>query len=415
MPTYLEFVLVFGAQSEFRGLRFSGFREQTMIASPPRGLQIPELGRSGRQFQLCYNLISVALKSENRTNFALSEWTMRQAAIHHQFDVEEGTTLWIITKGHKDLLERFKELTGKGGRPEDKSFATVEECFRSSLGAHLMYCHWATENWRWYIQWLETVIESHTNMAVYGPRGPGYGHQEYRPHHVQELQRWTDDANQVVMVLESNCDVMTSLRSYYEGLKDNADFPLKSTCKNDVRHFAAQVDDMIYNFRMQISRAKLLVKIVSDRKELVRVLILVKFKSLTWTQILQHLQSQASERMETVSYHMAREAIVMRIITIVTLIYLPATFVSTFFSTDIVKYQNQGGPPGEGTFSSVAMMRWLQVTLPLTALTLTVAWAALRFAGRDSMSREVSTNLMQKVPTKTKTLKNPLLPLYKTQ
>ena len=415
MPTYLDFMLVFGAQSEFRGLRFSGFREQTMISSPPRGLQIPDLGRSGRQFQLCYNLISVAFKTENPANPALNEWSMRQAAIHHQFDVEEGTTLWIVTKGHKDVLERFKELTGKGGRPDDKSFATVEECFRSSLGAHLMYCHWSTENWRWYIQWLETVIEKQTKMAVYGPRGRGYGHQEYQPRHIQELQRWTDDANEVVMVLESNCDVMTSLRSYYEGLRDNADFPLKSPCNNDIRYFAAQVDDMIYDFRMQISRAKLLVKIVSDRKELVSVLPLAEFKLLTWIQILQHLQSQASERIETVSYHMAREAIVMRIITIVTLIYLPATFVSTFFSTDIIKYQNQDGPPGEGTFSSVAMMRWLQVTLPLTALTLTVAWTALRFAGRDSTSREVSTNLMQKLPAKTKTVKNPLLPLYKTQ
>ncbi|EHK96947.1 hypothetical protein M7I_7347 [Glarea lozoyensis 74030] len=74
-----------------------------------------------------------------------------------------------------------------------------------------------------------------------------------------------------------------------------------------------------------------------------------------------------------------REAIAMRIITVVTLLYLPATFVSTFFSTDIIKYQNPGGGDEStsdlnsqymGSFSQVAMDRWLQVTVPLTILTI---------------------------------------------
>ena len=122
--------------------------------------------------------------------------------------------------------------------------------------------------------------------------------------------------------------------------------------------------------------------------------------------------------METVSYHMAREAIVMRIITIVTLIYLPATFVSTLFSTDIIKYQNQDGQPDEGTYSSTAMMRWLQVTLPLTALTLVIAWTAFRFANNKVNSQNMSARLFEKLPNRpklprrTKQPKDPLLPLH---
>jgi len=102
-----------------------------------------------------------------------------------------------------------------------------------------------------------------------------------------------------------------------------------------------------------------------------------------------------------------REAIAMRVITVVTLIYLPATFVSvrsvlqstsgtlltsgkTFFSTDIVKYQNQNGGsnttvtsgPFMGSFSGIALMRWLQLTLPLTALTLGLGYIYYRFEER---------------------------------
>ena len=54
----------------------------------------------------------------------------------------------------------------------------------------------------------------------------------------------------------------------------------------------------------------------------------------------------------------------------------------TFFSTDIVKYQDQNRESASydnGSFSNLALKRWLQVTIPLTALTLFGAWLTFRF------------------------------------
>jgi hypothetical protein len=160
MPVYLDFVSVFGAQDDPHDTTFSGFREQTILKDPPRGPIMLELGRSARQYQLCYNLKGVTLKKENATEIKLTEWSIRHAAIHHQFDIVYGTTLWIITKGDLELQQRFKDLTGTNGRPEDKSFGSLEDCFRASLAAHLMYCNWSTEDWRWYVRWLEEVVKS---------------------------------------------------------------------------------------------------------------------------------------------------------------------------------------------------------------------------------------------------------------
>jgi hypothetical protein len=159
MPVYLDFMQVFGAQSDPRDLRFSGFREQITMRAHARGLSMPNIGRSGQHFQICYNLKGVTFKKESEENIKLNEWSIRQAAIYHQFDVVYGTTLWIVTKGRLDIQQRYKELTGPEGNPEDKSFGSLDACFRSSLAAHLMYCHWATEDWRWYIRWLENVID----------------------------------------------------------------------------------------------------------------------------------------------------------------------------------------------------------------------------------------------------------------
>ncbi|KAK2765344.1 hypothetical protein FQN54_008190 [Arachnomyces sp. PD_36] len=270
MPVFLDFIFVFGAQSDATDLRFSGFRQNTMMRDPPRRPSMPELGWSGRCFQLCYNLKGVTLKLKNSSDSTLDEWSIRQAAVYHQFDVVCGTTLWIVVKGREDLHQRFKELTGKDGRPEDKTFETVPDCLRSSLAAHLLYCQWSTESWRWYIRWLEEVIEGESSMAIYGPRGPGFPHTEYKPYHIQELQSWLDKVNEAVMAMESNVDVISALRKFYANLLARKDFPalLKKENEDDLIAFDGQLDDIINDFKMQLSRARLLAGITRDRKDL---------------------------------------------------------------------------------------------------------------------------------------------------
>ena len=108
--------------------------------------------------------------------------------------------------------------------------------------------------------------------------------------------------------------------------------------------------------------------------------------------------------MQNIGVLAQRETITMKVITVLTLVYLPATFVSvsgrlyfplcckslispkTFFSTDIVKYQNQGNSSGtdgpQASFSQLAMFRWLQVAVPLTFLTLVLGWLGYKWQER---------------------------------
>jgi hypothetical protein len=159
MIGYLDFISIFGKQSEPRDLRFSGFREQTLLATAADGPAVSSLGRTGQQFQLCYNLKSVSCTSKGVISAKSKEWSIRQAAVHHQFDVKEGTTLWIVTKGDLEIKNRVQQMIGEKGKPEDRDFGTKEKCFKSSLAVHLLHCHWSTEEWRWYIQWLEEIID----------------------------------------------------------------------------------------------------------------------------------------------------------------------------------------------------------------------------------------------------------------
>lgn len=359
MPAYLDFVMAFGRQDEPKDLRFSSFKKQVSLAPSARLPEMVDLGRSGQQYQLCYNLKHVSREKEG--GFSM----IRQAAIHHQFDVVTGKTLWLVTSGRRSLQERYKDLTGKEAKAQNKSFKSPLECLQSSLAAHLMFSSWSSENWRWYIKSLENNLEEATGLTVHGPRGLGEYHQKYKPGDLQTLQRHEDMVHETIAALEANFRVTRSLHNFYTGLKNNKDFPLRHDGAEYIDVFADQLEDFLSDIEHLVQRAETLLKITNGRKELV----------------IQHYQGQSTENMEKMNSNMEKETILVRIVTIVTLVYLPATFVSTFFSTDVIKYQN--GQNDSGSFSYTAMVRWLQVALPLTALTLFLAWLWNRWAKRQ--------------------------------
>lgn len=375
MPSYLDFMYVFGKQEKPRDLGYSGFREQTLLSNIPRGPAVEVRGRSGRQYQMSYNLKAPFFRTLPDTL-----WTIRQAAIHHQFDIVTGTSLWIITKGDKELKNRIELMTGPDGRSEDSDFTSPPNSLKSSLAVHTLIAHWSGEDWRWRIKALEDDIDRTTYEAVDASRALGKVRHFYTPDELNQLQGKSDKITEVVMVMEANVAVLTSIRKYYERLVKNKDFTLSADVEESVGVFATQIDEMIYDMEMQISRAKVLAQVTADRK----------------TIVLQHLSSQATESMESLTrsmYNVAllsqTEAAAMRVITVLTLLYLPATFVSTFFSTDVVHYGNQGsngnstltgGQEGNNatSFSPLALMRWLEVTIPLTFVTIVVAYYLYR-------------------------------------
>lgn len=201
------------------------------------------------------------------------------------------------------------------------------------------------------------IVPSQTYLVVYGPQNLGDSKQVYSPAQLKRAQSLEESTNEAVMVLEGNSDILSSLKRFYEGLRTNDRFPLKTSASEELASFASQIDSFIYDSKLQIARGKLLANIVSARKSI----------------ILQHLQSQATEQMQQLTVSMQRDSTTVRIIGLMTFLYLPGTFVSTFFSTDVVKYQDQNGnsavASASGSYSRLALDRWLEVTLPLTLLT----------------------------------------------
>jgi hypothetical protein len=91
------------------------------------------------------------------------DWKIRQAAVHHQLDVETGGQFWAIVDPFHAIKERVTKMLPHSERHE--RFNTFVDSFRTSLDIHLDFGWWSVENLRIFIQDLEKAIEngvSHT-------------------------------------------------------------------------------------------------------------------------------------------------------------------------------------------------------------------------------------------------------------
>jgi len=260
----------------------------------------------------------------------------------------------------------------------------LEQSFKTSLDAHLLNCRWATEGWLEHIQSLEEIVDNLTShLLSIGDRNTNV---RLEAGAIGSVQEYEDMTNETVLVLESNAEIMVSMARFYSSIVADQDFPSKEKrgCRRIVKTFTSQLEELIYDTKTQMARGRILAKMISDRK----------------TVLIQHLQAQAAARAEEFTATMwkaaersEKEAIAMRIITVITLIYLPPTFSSTFFSTDVVKYQNGGGQGSDGrsdeNTSWLALWRWLEVSLPLMAITFAIAigWYGWEWHKRQKRNR----------------------------
>ena len=166
MPEFIDFLLIFGKQTRAQDFHFSAFKKRTRLdpstsQGPSHRLKIPELGWSGSDLQICYNMKSMEHSSQGDW-----PWSPRDCAINHTFDLVNIRTTWIMIKGNTLIQDRVRSAITFQSPAELSSFQTLGSAFASTLATHLIVSDWAAENWHHFISFIEARYHEIARRAM---------------------------------------------------------------------------------------------------------------------------------------------------------------------------------------------------------------------------------------------------------
>jgi len=89
---------------------------------------------------------------------------------------------------------------------------------------------------------------------------------------LQRIQLFEDKSNEMLLILELNVNVLSELKEYYQSVTTSEHWPDEPEieCRTDIAHFKNRLTSITKDLEMQQSRTKTLLRVIADRKSLVR-------------------------------------------------------------------------------------------------------------------------------------------------
>lgn len=332
MPQFLACMFPFGQREHSHDSSDSSFQSSNRLIMPQIGLQVPCIGRSGRQIEHCYSLRSIE-RSASQPEWP---WSPRLCSIYHSFDLEFGSSNWIMVKANR-LIQRLVRDVDKSNPQTQPTSCVPATRIAQALQIHSLIATWSGDNWPWYIAFLEDTLQSMTRSTLAAtmeteqipldfvetatpPMSPSFlpsqsGEIEEKPaklrkatssfrsyadripifpnsRDLQSKSRHTQQipvaqhafsfkdlprvhyieerANEVLTILENNEEVLEDLKRDYEAVFA-ATKELKDTSESRIAlaQFVKVVDRVQRDMRRQRTRGERLLKLLASRKILV--------------------------------------------------------------------------------------------------------------------------------------------------
>ena len=98
-----------------------------------------------------------------------------------------------------------------------------------------------------------------------------YGQRQFRFQDIQDVQDLEERANETVLVLKLNLNVISQLTKHYKSLTESGELPqiISRTSGGDMIRFNRRIDGITKDIELQILRVEALLRLLADRKTLV--------------------------------------------------------------------------------------------------------------------------------------------------
>lgn len=368
-PRFREFVLLFGAKHGENDVGPPQLRFRRMVAYEE------EPGcRLSTGFEIAYGLRYAELN--NRSN--QDPWSIRQTAIYHKYKTSDKSSSWVMiaaSKRAETSLDRYIKSC--------KDMAQL-----NPFEIHLIIIDTAMANWRPYIVGLTERITQHTDRVLVASIDQTDPLQLADFEERQRLKDFEDRLIDLLLIFDANYDTLTSLLDRYQDFCINC----HSTSEDGDRRKSDFIVDALQEKQKDIYSSRNKIKTLHTKVRGTTSLLSSLLDHGNGSSLKQLAEEAKKENftMRQLTEKSTKDAAAVKVLTVITLIYLPATVVSNFFSTQFVSQeQNQGG-----SFRIVVSANaWVfaAISIPLTLATLAVWWIWIRYQTWRSRRPERST------------------------
>jgi hypothetical protein len=266
MPEFVDFLHAFGISEHSKDFLYSGFRSEMNLADDCDRLTLHKLGRSGREIRLCHILRSVEVVPNAQQRWP---WALRPTVTYHSFDAESGKSVWMVVKANELIKHRIRASCDDQDLYKSSSDSDFDYSLESTLRTHLVLCALAGEKWREYINYIEQRIQTLTRGALVGQLTAA----QFSFSDLQKVHLVEEKANEALMVLEANAAVIQELCVFYTNAETTlATMPQYTrSIVSAIAMFRRHLDTTAKDLAMQQARSRMLLKLLADRKSLVRI------------------------------------------------------------------------------------------------------------------------------------------------
>ncbi|KAF8545336.1 hypothetical protein BDD12DRAFT_811413 [Trichophaea hybrida] len=379
MPGFLDYVHMFGQKTNDIDNSFGGGIHELSFAENSGLLD---------QYEISYSL-NYAVEKNGSDDF-WKKWVLRRTAVYQKFSYDDQSSTWILLYPSDRARERVQESLQVQSKKKCISHA------QKTLETHMTLFSSAAENWRSYYNLLETFFNDETSHALYcdvsTPDQPESSRREaldVKFSDLQHLQKFEEKVHEFQRSLEANKEAIRTLATLNSDIRK---FSLESE-KDDQCWY--RVDHALEKHRLELGlqqkSIESFLKRISGRSQLLYNILDVKnsttvsFYEQTKTELDKNARRE-TERMHNLNVEMrdmaeqtSKDAVSMKIITLVAMIYLPITFIATFLNSGITTFQHDDfievksealALKARMGFSREAFAMFMILSVPLLAVTL---------------------------------------------
>ncbi|KAK7977073.1 hypothetical protein PG988_004563 [Apiospora saccharicola] len=161
----------------------------------------------------------------------------------------------------------------------------------------------------------------------------------YSFHDLQNLTMIGERIEEGLLVIKLNVKALHSIRGYYDDLQKQESFPLP---RRGIPIFLSKVEGTINSLEVQQMQLESLCSKLAQCRKLFEDIL--QYRALQVSQVFAEKAHESTKSMESIAFRTANETSSMHVITVVALIFLPGTFVTSFFQSGVLNWDGDAGP-----------------------------------------------------------------------